>query len=89
MSVLLYANDSGLSYVALQQLVGEVRRYDVIKYRGYGLDGKLVQGVAKGAHARILQVRELIAGLFLHSNVFVMTARIRPYGWDSFHLKVD
>jgi len=41
--------------LSLPGLRGEVPRFSAIRYRGYGIDGRLLNRVADGFHARVVQ----------------------------------
>ena len=41
--------------LSLPGMTGEVMRYNHIKYRGLGLDGKMIEREATGFHARVVQ----------------------------------
>ncbi len=41
--------------LSIPNLMGKVSRYRSIRYRGYGLDGKLIERQATGFHARVVQ----------------------------------
>ncbi|SCA55736.1 Peptide deformylase 2 [Candidatus Terasakiella magnetica] len=41
--------------LSIPTMTGKVSRYSKIKYRGYGLDGELIEREATGFHARVVQ----------------------------------